>query len=331
MNRRKLLGLVGGAVAWPLAARGQQLVHVRQLAVLSSIDEKDPEGKAQLAGFVQRLAELGWSEGYNLRLEIRWGAGNVDQIRTLARELVASRPDVILAASTPATAALHRETQTIPIVFVVVSDPVGEGFVASLARPGGNITGFLHSESGIGAKMLQLLDQIAPGLKRVATLFNPDTAPGGGTYYLHDLETAAQSFHIEHIAARARSDAEIGTVITSLGAQPGGGLIVLPDPFMFSREKTVVSFAARTNVPAIYPWKFVVTKHDGLLSYGPDLTDIYRRGASYVDKVLRGVKPADLPVQVPIKFEMVINLKTAKALGITVPPSLLATADEVIE
>jgi putative ABC transport system substrate-binding protein len=186
-------------------------------------------------------------------------------------------------------------------------------------------------KSGIGAKMLQLLNQIAPGVKRVAMLFNPDTAPGGGTYYFRDLETAAQSSRIELIAARARSDAEIESVITSLGAQPGGGLIVLPDPFMFTREKTIVSLAARTNVPAIYPWKFVVTREGGLLSYGPDLIDIFRRGAPYVDQVLRGVKPADLPVQVPIKFEMAVNARTAKALGLAVPLSIILVADEVID
>jgi putative ABC transport system substrate-binding protein len=331
MNRRKLLGLIGGVAAWPLAARGQKIVDVRHVGVLLSSDEKDPEGRATLAGFVQRLAELGWSEGHNLKLEIRWSAANVDQIRTFARELVASQPDVILAASTPVTAALHRETQTIPVVFVVVSDPVGDGFVVSLAHPGGNITGFLHSESGIGAKMLQMLNQIAPGVKRVALLFNPDTAPGGGTYYFRDFETAAQSSKIEPIAARARSDAEIESVITSLGAQPGGGLIVLPDPFMFTREKTIVSLAARTNVPAIYPWKFVVTRDGGLLSYGPDLIDIFRRGAPYVDQILRGVKPADLPVQVPIKFEMAVNARTAKALGLAVPLSIILGADEVID
>jgi len=331
MNRRRLLGLVGGALAWPLAARGQKLVDVRHVAVLMSADEKDPEGRAQLAGFVQRLAELGWSEGHNLRLEIRWSAGNVDQIRILAKELVASQPDVILASSTPVTAVLHRETQTIPVVFVVVSDPVGDGFVASLAHPGGNMTGFLHSESGIGAKMFQLLNQIAPGMKRAAMLFNPDTAPGGGTYYLRDLETAAQSSQVQPITAHAKSDAEIEAVLTSVGAQPGGGLIVLPDPFMFNREKTIVSLAARTNVPAIYPWKFVVTRDGGLLSYGPDLIDIFRRGAPYVDQILRGVKPADLPVQVPIKFDMAVNARTAKALGLTVPLSITLVADEVIE
>jgi putative ABC transport system substrate-binding protein len=318
-------------VAWPLAAHGQKIVDVRHVAVLMSGDEKDSEGRAQLAGFVQRLAELGWSEGHNLKLEIRWSTVNVDEIRTFARELVASKPDVILAASTPVTAALHRETQTTPIVFVVVSDPVGDGFVASLAHPGGNITGFLHSESGIGGKMLQLLNQIAPGVKRIVALFNPDTAPGGGAYYYRDLETAAQSFHIEPIAGRARSDAEIGAVISSLGTQPGGGLIVLPDPFMFSQEKTIVSLAARTNVPAIYPWRFVVTRDGGLLSYGPDLIDIFRRGASYVDQVLRGVKPADLPVQVPIKFETAVNARTAKALGLAVPLSITLVADEVID
>jgi putative tryptophan/tyrosine transport system substrate-binding protein len=330
MNRRRLLGLVGGTVAWPLAARGQKNA-VRRVGVLVPGDENDLEGKTLWAGFAQRLAELGWSEGHNLRLEFRFGAGNVDQIGTFARELVASQPDVILAVSTPAAAALHRATPTIPVIFVVVSDPVGEGFVASLAHPGGNMTGFLHSENGIGAKMLQLLNQIAPGVKRVAMLFNPDTAPRGGTYYLRELETAAQSSHIQPIAARARSDAEIEAALTSVGAEPGGGLIVLPDPFMFSHEKTIVSFAARTNVPAIYPWKFAVTKDGGLLSYGPDLMDIYRRGAAYVDQVLRGVKPADLPVQVPIKFEMAVNARTAKALGLTVPLPITLVADEVIE
>ena len=329
MKRRKLLGLVGGAVAWPLATRGQK-IDVRRVGVLMSGNENDPEVKAQVTAFLQRFAELGWSEGHNLRLEARWGAG-VDQIATFARELVASQPDVILAASTPVAAALHRETQSIPVVFVVVSDPVGEGFVASLAHPGGNMTGFLHSESGMGAKMLQLLDQIAPGMKRVAALFNPDTAPGRGAYYFRDFEIAARSFHIEPIAAPARSDAEIETVITSLGAQPGGGLFVVPDPFMFSREKTIVALAARTSVPAIYPWKFAVTKDGGLLSYGPDLTDISRRSALYVDQVLRGVKPADLPVQVPIKFEMAVNARTAKALGLSVPLSITLAADEVVD
>jgi putative ABC transport system substrate-binding protein len=331
MKRRKFLGLVGAAVAWPPAVRAQKNVDVRRVGVLMGLDENDPEVKAELAGFVKRLAELGWREGHNLRLEIRSGAADVDQIKILARELVASQPDVILASSTPVAAALHRQTQTIPVVFVVVSDPVGEGFVASLAHPGGNMTGFLHSENGMGAKMLQLLNQIAPGVKRVAMLFNPDTAPGGGTYYLRDLEAAAQSFQIQLVGGRARSDGEIEAVLTSVGTEPGGGLLVLPDPFMFSHKKTIVSSAARMNVPAIYPWKFVVTKDGGLLSYGPDLMDIWRRGAPYVDQVLRGAKPADLPVQAPIKFDMAVNARTAKVLGLAVPLSITLIADEVVD
>jgi len=274
---------------------------------------------------------LGWIDGRNLRMEIRWGGGDANRARILAKELVDLQPDVILAQGTPVTAALRRETRTIPIVFVVVTDPVGDGFVAELAHPGGNITGFLTSESGITAKMLELLTEIAPGLKRVAMLFNPDTAPGGGTYYLRDFNTAAQSFKLEPIAARAHSDPEIETVVTSLGREPGGGLIVMPDFFMFNHVEAIILLAARNKVPAIYPWRFVVAKSGGLLSYGPDLRDIVRRGAPYVDQILRGAKPADLPVQVPVKFEMAVNAKTAKALGLTVPPSMLLSADEVIE
>jgi putative tryptophan/tyrosine transport system substrate-binding protein len=332
MKRREFITLVGGAVAsWPLAARGQKVTDVRHVGVLMSIQEDDPEGRAQLAGFVQQLADLGWNEGRNLSFQIRWGAGNVDRIKAFAKELVASQPDVILANGTPVTAALQRETQTIPIVFVVVTDPVGDGFVASLAHPGGNTTGFITSENGIGAKMLQLLNEIAPELKRVAMLFNPDTAPGGGKYYFRDFETAARSSRIEPIAASARSDAEIETVLTSLGATLGGGLIVMPDFFMFTREKTIVSLAARMKVPTIYPWRFVVNRDGGLLSYGPDLRDIFRSGAPYVDQVLRGVKPADLPVQVPVKFEMAVNVRTAKALGLIVSSSIALLADEVVE
>ena len=259
------------------------------------------------------------------------GGGDVNRIRTFAKELVALQPDVILAHGTPATAALQRETRTIPIVFVTVTDPVGDGFVAGLPHPGGNITGFLTSESAITAKMFELLTEIAPGLKRVAMLFNPDTAPGGGTYYFRDFEAAARSSKVETIAARARSDAEIEAVVTSLGGEPGGGLIVMPDYFMFIHSRPIILLAARNNVPTIYPWRSTVVRDSGLLSYGPDLGDIVRRGAVYVDRVLRGEKPADLPVQVPVKFEMAVNARTAKVLGLTVPPSILVRADEVIE
>jgi putative ABC transport system substrate-binding protein len=333
MRRRDFVTLIAGsaAAAWPLAARAQQLERMRRIGVLMSLEENDPEGMTELSLFTQGLAESGWIDGHNLRIEVRWGGGDVDRTRTFAKELVALQPDVILAQGTPGTAALQRETRTIPIVFVIVADPVGPGFVASLPRPGGNITGFINSESVLGAKMLELLTEIAPGLKRVAMIFNPDTAPGRGTYYFRDFEAAARSSKLEPIAADARSDAEIEAVVKSLGGEPRGGLVVTPDYFMFNHSAQITSQAARNNVPAVYPWKSVVAAQNGLLSYGPNLVDIVRRSAPYVDKILRGANPADLPVQVPVKFEMVVNAKTAKALGLIVPPSILVSADEVIE
>ena len=331
MRRREFIALLSSATAaWPLAARAQQSAGMRRIGVLLSLAESD-EGKAQLAGFTQGLAELGWIEGRNLRMEVRWGRGDIDRVRTLAKELVALQPDVILAHGTPVTAALHGETRTIPIVFVTVSDPVGDGFVAGLPHPGGNITGFLTSESAITAKMLELLTEIAPGLKRIAILFNPDTAPGHGAYYYPDFEAAARSTNIEPIAARARTDGEIEAAVTSLGGEPGSGIIVMPDYFMLNHIKAITLLAARSNVPAIYPWRSVVANDGALFSYGPDLSDNVRRGAPYVDRILRGEKPADLPVQVPVKYEMAVNAKTAKALGLTVPPSIRVRADEVIE
>jgi putative tryptophan/tyrosine transport system substrate-binding protein len=332
LKRREFITLLGGAAAtWPLAASAQEPSRVRRIGVLMSADEDDPEGKAQLSEFTQELAALGWTDGRNLRMEIRWGGGNVNRARIFAKELVALQPNVILAQGTPVTAALQRETRTIPIVFVVVTDPVGDGFVAGLPHPGGNITGFLTSESAITAKMLELLTEIAPGLKRVAMLFNPDTAPGGGTYYFRDFEAAARSSKVEPIAARAHTDTEIETAVTSLGGASGSGLIVMPDFFMFNHVEPIISLVARNKVPAIYPWRFVVARKGALLSYGPDLKDIVRRGAPYVDRILRGAKPADLPVQVPVKFEMALNANTAKTLGLTVPQSLIVRADEVIE
>jgi len=332
VKRRDFITLVGGAAAvWPVAARAKQAERMRRIGVLMSVEENDPEGETELSQFTQGLAESGWNDGRNLRMEVRWGGGDVNRTRTFAKELVALQPDVILAQGTPGTTALQRETRTIPIVFVIVADPVGPGFVASLPRPGGNITGFINSESVIGAKMLELLTEIAPGLKRAAMIFDPDTAPGRGTYYFRDFEAAARSSKVETIAARARSDAEIEAVVTSLGGEPGGGLIVMPDYFMFIHSRPIILLAARNNVPTIYPWRSTVVRDSGLLSYGPDLGDIVRRGAVYVDRVLRGEKPADLPVQVPVKFEMAVNARTAKVLGLTVPPSILVRADEVIE
>ena len=332
MQRRQFIMLIAGAaVTRPLAAHAQQPERTRLIGVLMSVEENDPEGKTELSRFTQGLAESGWTDGRNLRMEVRWGGGDVNRTRTFAKELVALQPDVILAQGTPGTAALQRETRTIPVVFVIVADPVGPGFVAGLSRPGGNITGFINSEAVMGAKMLELLREIAPGLERVAMIFNPDTAPGRGTYYLRDFEAAARSSNLKSIAAEARSDGDIETVVTSLGEGPRGGLVVTPDYFMLNHTEQIVSQAARNNVPTIYPWKSVVVKQDGLLSYGPDLVDIVRRSVPYVDKILRGAKPADLPVQVPVKFEMAVNVKTAKVLGLTVPPSILLRADEAVE
>ena len=331
MRRREFIMLAGAAALSSEAASAQNPGGVRRIGVLLSLAETDPEGKAQFSGFTQGLAELGWVEGRNLKMEVRWGRGDIDRIRTFAKDLVALQPDVILAHGTPVTASLHRETRTIPIVFVTVSDPVGDGFVAGLPHPGGNITGFLTSESTITAKMFELLTEIAPGLKRVAILFNPDTAPGGGTYYFREFESAVRSNNVEPIAARAHSGAEIEAVVTSLGGEPGGGLVIMPDYFMLNHIGPITLLAARNNVPAIYPWRSVVANNGALFSYGPDLRDIVRRGAPYVDRILRGEKPADLPVQVPVKFEMAVNAKTAKALGLTVPPSIRLRADEVIE
>jgi putative ABC transport system substrate-binding protein len=330
MNRRDLITLIGGAAAWPVAARAQQGERMRRVGVLMGWDESDPEAKVWLYGFTQVLSELGWTDGRDLRMDIRWGAGSVERMRMLAKELVDLQPDAILAHTTPVTAALQRETRTIPIVFAVVSDPVGAGFVTSLTHPGGNLTGFIYTEAAMAGKWLELLTEIAPGLKRVAIIFNPDTAPGGGSYYLPTFEAAARSFKLEPIAAPVHNDVEIETIITSLGRQPGGGALVMDDAFMVAHRAPILLVVARNNVPAVYTrsgW----ARDGGLLSYGTNVGDLFRRAASYVDSILRGAKPAELPVQVPVKFEMVLNAKTAKALGLAVPPSILLRADEVIE
>ena len=329
IGRRDVIALLGGAVAWPLAARAQQPGRIRRVAVLMAFDENDPEAKVYLSGLTQGLAELGWTDGRNLRMDVRWAAGKVDRMRMFAKELLDLQPDVILAHGTPATAAFQRETRTIPIVFAVVSDPVGSGFVASLQRPGGNLTGFLHMEA-LGGKWLELLTEIAPGVKRTTIMFNPDTASYAGSYYLPSFEAAARSFKVAPIVAPVHSEAEIETVITSLGSKPGGGLVVMPDTFVESRRAHTILLAARNNVPAVYP-DSVWPRDGGLLSYGPNRADIFTRSATYVDRVLRGAKPAELPVQAPTKYLLVINLKTAKALGLDVPVQLRQLADDVVE
>jgi putative tryptophan/tyrosine transport system substrate-binding protein len=331
MRRRAFIVGVGGALAWPIAARAQQADRVRRIGVLWTGDENDPFQKQVMSGFTRRLGELGWTMGRNLRMDVRWGApGNADRMQMFAKELVALQPEVIQAASTPATAALQRETRTLPIVFGGVSDPVGEGFVASLPRPGGNLTGFINLEASMGGKWVELLREIAPGVKRVAAMFNPDTAPRGGSYFLPPFEAAARSLGLVAVAAPVHSDAEIEAAMTLLGRETGCGLVVMPDNFMTEHRALIVSLAARNNVPAIYQFA-VFVRGGGLLSYGANTVDIYIRAASYLDRILRGEKPAELPVQVPTRFEMAVNIKTAKTLGLMVPQSILLLADEVIE
>jgi putative ABC transport system substrate-binding protein len=331
MRRREFITLLGGATAaWPLAARAQQPGRMPRIGVLTGFGENDPEGMAQFSGFIQGFEELGWTDGRNVQMEVRWPGANVDRIRMFANELVGIQPDVILAQTTPVVAALKRETRTIPIVFVTVADPVGQGFVESLSRPGGNVTGFIFTEGSLGGKWLELLTEIAPSVKRAAIMFNPDTAPGGGLYFLSSFEAAARSLKVDPITAPVHSDAEIETAISSLGREPGGGLVVIADIFLLVHRAPIILGAARNNLPTVYQVR-AFARDGGLLSYGPDAVDIFRRSALYVDRILRGAKPANLPVQLPIKFEMTLNLKTAKSLGLTIPPSLQLRADEVIE
>jgi putative ABC transport system substrate-binding protein len=309
-------------------ARAQQGDRVRRIGVLMSGDENDPEEKRRVTAFTQALADLGWTDGRNVRLDLRWYGGDNNRARALAQELVGLQPDIIVPTGTPATVALQRETRTIPIVIAGVTDPVAQHIVPRLDRPGGNITGFADfGDASLGGKWLQLLSEIAPGLKRVAIMFNPDIVTASA--YMPSLETAARSLKVVPIIAPVRSDIEIDTAIIALGREPGGGLFAI-DTFTSAHRVPIISAAARNNVPAVYNLSFYA-RDGGLLSYGVDQVDIWRRAATYVDRILRGANPGDLPVQFPTKFEMVVNLKTAKALGLTVPQSILLRADEVIE
>jgi putative tryptophan/tyrosine transport system substrate-binding protein len=327
MKRRDFIAGLGSAAAWPAVARAQQPGdRLRRVGVVMRGGENDPDGRSDLAAFAQSLAGLGWIEGRNLRIDVRWPGGDINQIREVARELVGLQPDVIVANGTPVVVALQQETRTIPIVFVGLFDAVASGIVARLDRPSGNITGFVSYEASLGGKWLELLSEIAPGLKRAAILFNPDLAPVSA--YMPSLETAARSLKVNSIITPVRSDAEIERAIRDVGSEPGGGLVVMPDVFVIAHHMRIILAAAQNNVPAVYA-NYVFAKTGGLLHYGP-LTD-FRHPANYVDRILRGAKPDDLPVQFPTKFEMAVNLKTAKALGLTVPQSILLTADEVIE
>jgi putative tryptophan/tyrosine transport system substrate-binding protein len=330
MRRRNFIkAIAGSAIAWPLPARAQQQDRMRRIGVLTPYSENDPYARAKLGAFVQGLAELGWSDGRNLRIDVRWAAGDLDRVHMYAKELVTLQPDVILSDSTPQSAALQAETRTIPIVFVIVSDPVGSGFVASLPRPGGNMTGFSNQDPSIGGKWVQLLTEIAPNLSRIAAMYNPETGPFVRSYYLPPFEAAARSLKVDPVLMLVHSDAEIETAITSLGRE-SGGVVIMPDAFLTAHRASIISLSARNNVPTVSQTS-LIAREGGLISYGPDFPDMYRRAAGYVDRILRGSTPSELPVQLPAKFEMVVNVKTAKALGLTVPPSLLATADEVIE
>jgi putative ABC transport system substrate-binding protein len=329
MRRRKFITLVGGAAAaWPVVARAQQGDRVRRIGVLMPYDENDPAAKIFISALTQALAALGWTESRNLRIDLRWAGGDINRIRVSAQKLVGLQPDIIVTNATPPTAALQRETRTIPIVFVNVGDPVVNGVVARLDRPGGNVTGFGFVEPSFAGNWIELLSEIAPGLKRAAIMFNPDTTLI--STWMPSFETGARSLKVLLIPAPVHSDAEIEMAIIALGREPGGGLVVMPEVFMQVHRAPIISAAARNNVSTVYG-DSVFARDGGLLSYGVDTVDRYRRAATYVDRILRGEKPGDLPVQLPTKFEMAVNLKTAKALGLTVPPLLLTRADEVIE
>jgi ABC-type uncharacterized transport system substrate-binding protein len=327
MQRREFIALLGGAVAWPLAARAQQPERMRRIAVLMTTAADDPEGQARITAFVQGLQLLGWTDRGNVRIDTRWSAGNPDEIRKYVTEFVALAPDVILAAGGATVGPLLQATQTVPIVFTLVPDPVGAGYVESLARPGGNATGFTNMEYGISVKWLELLKEIAPGVKRAAVIRDPALASGTGQ--LGALQGAsALGLDLSPIGLRDLSEME--HAIATFARRPNGGLVVTASALSIAHRGLIITLAARHKLPAVYPAPFFGTD-GGLISYGADFPDQYRQAASYVDRILKGEKPADLPVQAATKFRLVINLKTAQALGLTVPPSLLARADEVIE
>jgi putative tryptophan/tyrosine transport system substrate-binding protein len=330
MRRREFITLLGGAAAvWPLAAQAQQPEGMRRIGVLMTALESDSEYQTYISNLRQELQNLGWAEDRNLRIDYRWGALNPESRRQFAKELVAMQPDVIFSQNTPTTATLHQQTQTVPIVFVLVSDPIGSGFVTSFPRPGGNITGFIAMEATVAGKWLGLLQEIAPHITRVIFLFNPATAPYF-ELYLNPLKAAAQSYGVEGIVAPVHDASELETVVALNAREPNGGLIAMSDAFLNVYRNEVTSLAARYRLPAIYPYHYFFDV-GGLMYYGPEMVDQYRRAASYINRILKGEKPAELPVQAPTKYELAINVKTAKALGLTVPPTLLARADEVIE
>ena len=330
MRRRNFIaGLASTAAAWPVAAHAQRPDRLRRIGVLIGFAENDPAVQSWLAAFRGALTKLGWTEGSNLRIELRWAGDDSDKMKTFAKELVDLRPDAILSVTTPVTGALVRETQTIPIVIATVSDPISSGFVTNLGRPGGNVTGFALYEPSMGGKWLEWLKRIAPGVTRVALLFNPATTVPV-KFYMSSIEAAASSFAIQASTAPVHAKDEIEGVIAALAGNPGAGLIVMPDLFNTINRDSIIAVAARYRVPAIYFFRsFAVS--GGLISYGPDFAPQYPQAAEYIDRILKGEKPGDLPIQMPVKVPLIINLKTANALGLDVPLRLLNAADEVIE
>jgi len=328
MQRRQFITLLSGAATWPVAARGQQIARVRRIGVMISLAEDDPEARANAAALRDGLEKLGWTEGRNIQTDYRWGVGDPARARVAVTELLALSPDIIMPATTQMLAAVKEGAGSVPVVFVNISDPVGTGFVDSLARPGGNVTGFTNFEYAMGEKWLQTLKDIAPNLSRIAIVANPKNP--NTALYLRAIEPAAKALALQLAVTPVNDAAEIERTIETYASEPNSGLLVMPDPLTITHRELIVALAARHRLPAAYPYRFFATS-GGLMSYGIDRVDLYRRAAAYVDRVLKGAKAGDLPIQQPTKFELTINLKTAKALGLVVPPKLLFTADEVIE
>ena len=330
MNRREFIGGIGAVTAsCSLTAQAEVGGRLRRVGVLMFYSERDPLGQARLKVFEESLEKLGWTDGRNVSIEVRWSGANPERTRQFAKELLASQPDVIVTTSTPTTAAVKRETRTTPIIFTVVSDPVGEGFVQNLARPSGNITGFVNFEPSMTGKWLSLLKEIDPRVVKAAGLFNPDAAPDGGSYFYRAFEAGARELAITPVVKPVRNDAEIDSAISAV-ADGGAGVVMMADSFMAVHRARVIEQAARHRVATVYPFRSAPAE-GGLFSYGPDVGELYREVAPYIDRILKGTPPNELPVQAPTKFELVINLQTAKSLGLDVPAALLARADEVIE
>ena len=330
LKRREFITLLGGAAAWPRTLIAQGTDRARRIGVLMELAASDPQARSNVAALQRGLYKLGWSQGGNLGIDYRWAPDDAVLVWKFAKELVELRPDVIVAHSSPVVATLLGQTRNIPIVFVSISDPIGEGFVASFARPGGNVTGFTNFDSSMTGKWVELLKEIAPQITRIVFLFNPQAAAGAGSYFLRPIDAAASTLKVKAVMALVHDNDEIEAAFAALAGEPGAAVVLLPDIFTVAHHQLVIALAARHRVPTIYPYRFMVER-EGLISYGVDINNLFERAAAYVDRILKGAKPAELPVQAPTKFELVINRKTAKALGLDVPSTLLARAEDVLE